>query len=99
VAATIAIAKNLDLVPLSGGRLVCVSYAMPVAVFVPGKGQADLAPGLATGTVYKSDRYYSVTTSRHIGQFARRMCGGAPAEVLPHAEFVRHVEPLEVPPW
>lgn len=48
---------NVAIVDLSDGRRVCLSYGVPVAAFVPGIGYV------------KTDRRYSVTTSRHANQF------------------------------
>lgn len=49
---------NTTTVKLSDGREVCLSYGVPVAAFVPGRGYV------------KTAARYSVTTSRHANQFA-----------------------------
>lgn len=70
---------NVTTIDLSDGRQVCLSYGVPVAVFVPGRGYL------------KTDRRYSVTTSRHANQF----CDGRPIEI-PASEFAELIKPLEV---
>ena len=49
---------NQTIVKLSDGREVCLSYGVPVAAFVPGRGYI------------KTARKYSVTSSRHANSFA-----------------------------
>ena len=49
---------NQSLVKLSDGREVCLSYGVPVAAFIPGRGYV------------KTARKYSVTTSRHANAYA-----------------------------
>lgn len=71
--------SNVSIVSLSDGRQVCLSYGVPVAAFVPGRGYV------------KTDRRYSVTTSRHANQFA-----GVRVVVVPHAEFAELISPLAV---
>jgi hypothetical protein len=61
---------NVSTVKLSDGREVCLSYGVPVAAFVPGRGYVRTAAR------------YSVTTSKHMNQFA-----GKDAPELPEAEF------------
>lgn len=68
---------NTMTVKLSDGREVCLSYGVPVAAFVPGRGYI------------KTDRKYSVTTSKHANQYA-----GAKAKVIPDAEFRALVAPI-----
>lgn len=70
---------NTAIVNLSDGRQVCLSYGVPVAVFVPGLGYL------------KTDRKYSVTSSRHANQFT-----GTSGREIPAAEFARLVAPLEI---
>ena len=60
---------NCRVLSLSNGREVLISYTTPVAGFVPGLGHVA------------TERKYSVTTSRHVNQYARE------AKVLPEAEF------------
>lgn len=69
--------SNATVVNLADGRQVCLSYGVPVAAFIPGQGYV------------KTDRKYSVTTSKHANSFA-----GASALVLPDAEFCKLVAPL-----
>jgi len=70
---------NVSTVNLADGRQVCLSYGVPVAAFVPGRGYI------------KTDRRYSVTTSRHANQFC-----GVRAVVVTHAEFAELVNPVAV---
>ena len=50
-------AANVMTVELQDGRSVCLSYGVPVAAFVPGRGYV------------KTARRYSVTTSKHANQY------------------------------
>ena len=52
---------------------VLFSYSTPVAAFVSGRGYL------------RTDRFYSVTTSKHINKFL----DGRKAETVPHEEFER----------
>jgi hypothetical protein len=72
--------NNVSLVKLADGREVCLSYGVPVAAFVPGRG------------FVRTDRKYSVTTSRHANQYTEGR--GA---VVPAVEFAALVAPVEVP--
>lgn len=56
-------ANNMQVVELSDGRRVCLSYGVIVAAFIP-KGLSEHYGYLRT------NRHYSVTTSRHANQFA-----------------------------
>ena len=56
----IPVAANQNEVELSSGVTVFFSYQTPVAAHVPGVGYV------------KTDKQWSRTTSRHIGQFLRR---------------------------
>ena len=49
-----------SLINLDDGRIVCLSYGVPVAAFVPGRGYVRTATR------------YSVTSSRHANMFAGR---------------------------
>lgn len=49
---------NSSIVKLDDGREVCLSYGVPVAAFVPGRGYV------------KTARKYSVTTSKHANSYA-----------------------------
>ena len=49
---------NSNQVALTDGRVICLSYGVPVAAFIPGKGYV------------KTSRKFSVTTSKHANSFA-----------------------------
>jgi len=49
---------NFSTVNLADGRIVALSYGVPVAAFVPGRGYVQI------------DERYSVTTSKHANAFA-----------------------------
>lgn len=68
---------NMTTVSLTDGREVCLSYGVPVAAFIPGLGYV------------KTDRKYSVTTSRHANVFA-----GQSATVLPDDVFRQRIAPI-----
>lgn len=70
--------SNTSIVNLNDGRKVCLSYGVPVAAFVPGLGYV------------KTDRKYSVTTSKHANSF-----GGDRAKILPDSEFCKLIDPVE----
>ena len=70
--------NNVSVVKFTDGREVCLSYNVPVAAFIPGRGYV------------KTDRKYSVTTSRHANAYA-----GDRATVLPDSEFCALVSPIE----
>jgi len=57
-----------------------MSYGVPVAAFVPGRGHI------------KTDKKYSVTTSRHANAFA-----GVRAVVVSHEEFLSLISPIASP--
>lgn len=63
--------SNYLVVQVSPGVRVLFSYTTPVAAYVDGRGYV------------RSDRGFSRTTNKHIGQFL----DGAKAETIPHAEF------------
>lgn len=69
---------NVQVVRLSGDRQVCLSYGVPVAAYLPGRGYV------------KTDRRYSVTTSRHANDFA-----GRDAPSIPDAELRAAVSEVE----
>ncbi len=50
--------KNAQIVKLSDGREVLLSYGVPVAAFIPGRGYV------------RSAEKYSVTTSKHANGYA-----------------------------
>lgn len=56
---------------LNNGNVVFFSYNTPVAALILGKGYI------------RTDRRYSVTTSKHIGQWL----GGVDAKTVPQAEI------------
>jgi len=51
-------ADNTFVVHLSDGRMVCLSYGVPVAAFLPGSGYV------------RSEESHSVTSSKHANAFA-----------------------------
>ena len=55
-------AHNTTVKMAADGTQILFSYATPVAAFVPGKGYV------------RTDRYYSVTTSRHINAWIGTNC-------------------------
>lgn len=65
-------------VGLDDGRIVCLSYGVIVAAFLPGKGWR------------RTDARYSVTTSKHMNQFA-----GKDAPEMPHKELVEACAPIQ----
>lgn len=68
---------NVQILDLSDGRQVCLSYGTIVAAFVPGRGYL------------RTDARFSVTTSKHMNQFA-----GKDAPCIPHAELVALCAPI-----
>jgi len=73
-------ASNVSRMSLSDGRVVLFSYRLPVAVFVPGRG------------VVANETRYSVTTSRHITQFA----DGATISRVTEPEFKAAIQPVSL---
>lgn len=73
-------ASNVSRMSLSDGRIVLFSYQLPVAVFVPGRG------------VVANETCYSVTTSRHINQFAN----GATISRVTEPEFKAAIQPVSL---
>lgn len=69
--------QNTETVTLSDGRVVCLSYGVIVAAFIPGRGYV------------RTDARYSVTTSRHMNQFA-----GKEAPELPHSQLLALCAPI-----
>jgi hypothetical protein len=70
-------ANNSTIVKLADGREVCLSYGVPVAAFIPGRGYV------------RTDRRYSVTTSKHANAYTERV--GA---ILEDAEFRALIAPV-----
>lgn len=72
--------QNRTTVTLTDGREVLVSYQTPVAAHIPGRGYV------------RSDKRWSVTTSKHVSQY----CGkpGQGNEVVPDAEFLELIAPM-----
>jgi hypothetical protein len=56
-------------VELADGTCVLFSYSTPVAALVPGKGWI------------RTEKFYSVTTSKHINRWLSENCGGEVATV------------------
>lgn len=52
--------RNISTGELSDGRIICWSYGVPVAAFIPGRGYVQTA------------KKYSSTTSKHANQFTER---------------------------
>lgn len=69
------IAANQTEVELPNGTTVFFSYKTPVAAHVPGEGY------------FKTDKSWSRTTSKHIGQFVARNGGSGRVAVKPQAWF------------
>jgi hypothetical protein len=59
--------NNLSIVQLDDGREVCLSYGVPVAAFIPGRGYVRTA------------EKYSVTTSKHANGYAGHTSEVVPA--------------------
>lgn len=68
---------NCTVISLDDGREICLSYGVPVAAFIPGLGYV------------KTERKYSVTTSRHANSYA-----GDSVKVLSDHEFCRLIAPV-----
>ena len=60
---------------LGTGTTVFFSYQTPVAAHIPGEGYV------------KTDKQWSRTTSKHIGQFIARNGGSGAIKVMPQAFF------------
>jgi hypothetical protein len=71
---------------------VCLSYGVPVAAFVPTSYVVEHANTLGLGPFgyLRTDRKYSVTSSRHATQYA-----GKDATVVPHDVFCALIAPVE----
>lgn len=84
---------NVQTVNLSDGRIVCLSYGVIVAAFIPrtyGDGIMGTSPlGPFSGYLRTAERF-SVTSSRHMNQFA-----GKDAREIPHNELKALCAPVE----
>lgn len=69
------IAANQNELELPSGVTVFFSYKTPVAAHIPGEGYV------------KTDKRWSVTTSKHIGQFIARNGGSGSVAVRPQSFF------------
>jgi hypothetical protein len=68
---------RVDIIKLDDGREVCLSYGVIVAAFIPGRGYV------------RTDARFSVTTSRHMNQYA-----GKDAPNVPHEELKALCAPI-----
>jgi hypothetical protein len=64
------IGSNQTQVSLADGTEVLFSYSTPVAALVPGKGWM------------RTEKTYSVTTTKHVNRWLRKNCGGT-VETVP----------------
>lgn len=69
---------NTSRIKFTDGREILLSYGVPVAAFIPGRGYV------------KTERKYSVTTSKHANGYA-----GRDTAAIDHAEFTALVAPCE----
>ena len=69
------VAANQTEVELQNGTTVFFSYKTPVAAHIPGQGYL------------KTDKQWSRTTSKHIGQFIARNGGSGAVSVKPQSFF------------
>jgi hypothetical protein len=91
---------HVSVISLTDGRQVCLSYGVPVAAFIPAdasiwRGTYSPAQALRDKTGFcggyvKTDRRWSVTTSRHANAFC-----GPNATTIPDDVFVRLIAPIE----
>ena len=70
---------RVDIIKLSDGREVCQSYGVTVAAFLPGRGYV------------RTDARYSVSTSRHMNQFAGK---GPDVHEVAHSELLELTAPV-----
>jgi hypothetical protein len=68
---------NVQIITLGDGREVCLSYGVIVAAFIPGRGYV------------RTDARFSVTTSKHMNQYA-----GTDAPDVPHEELKALCAPI-----
>ena len=69
------ISANQNEVELSDGTTVLFSYQTPVAAHIPGVGYV------------RTDKQWSRTTSKHIGQFIARNGGSGKTDTRPQSFF------------
>jgi predicted deacetylase len=69
--------NHVAIIKLEDGREVFQSYGVTVAAFIPGRGTV------------RTDARYSVTTSKHMNQYA-----GKDAPTIPHEELIRLTAPV-----
>lgn len=65
------IGSNKTLRTLDNGTQILYSYSTPVAAFIPGRGHI------------RTDKFHSVTTSRHINKWLDE----AEAEIVPQSQI------------
>ena len=70
-----SVAANQTEIELANGTTVFFSYKTPVAAHIPGNG------------FYKTEKKWSRTTSKHIGQFIARNGGSGAVIEKPQAFF------------
>ena len=89
-------------IELADGRRVCLSYGVPVAAFIPNNFDSSEVRHQLTGSacvwwtenicpvgMVRTDRRFSVTTSRHMNAFA-----GHSSPMVPDDIFCALVHPL-----
>lgn len=76
---------HIHIITLDDGREICQSYGTTVAAFIPTDYHA---PHRVSGYV-RTDRRFSVTTSKHVNQYA-----GKDAVTVPHDELLRLTAPV-----
>lgn len=77
---------NVTITDLTDGRQVCLSYGVIVAAFIPrGYDQSGYFGYL------KTDRRFSVTTSKHMNQFT----AGHDAQTVDHDTLVALCAPVQ----
>ena len=89
---------NVQTVELVDGRIVCLSYGVIVAAFIP-RGTATATPfehsdgikrySSPVAGYVRTDARFSVTTSKHMNHFA-----GKDAPMVPHAELCMLCAPI-----
>jgi hypothetical protein len=83
--------SNVQIVSLSDGRQVCLSYGVIVAAFIPAGFEIGYAPASLNVAGYvRTKERYSVTTSRHMNQFA-----GKDAPEIDRADLLKLCSPIQ----